>query len=126
MVSTTTRRDAHGGMVTAEAALILPLVAIVVLALVWLMSVGIEQVRVVDAARDAARALARGTQQNDAISAARRTAGSSATVTIRHKGRLVLVTVSQQARPPGWLLVPLPSVLVRAHAGVEVEDDVGF
>lgn len=111
------------GMVTAEAALVLPMVAVFVLALVWLLSVGIEQVRVVDAARDAARAVARGDDDAAAAEAARRTAGSEAEVVIRHEGGLVSVTVSERVSAPGWLFVPLPTVSVDSRASVEAEDD---
>ncbi len=112
------------GMVTAEAALVLPMVAIFVLTLVWLLSVGIEQVRVVDAARDAARAVARGDDDGLAAQAARRAAGSDAEVVIRHDGGLVSVTVSERVSAPDWLLVPLPTVSVESRASVEAEDDV--
>jgi hypothetical protein len=109
-------------MVTAEAAAVLPLVAIFALAMVWLLSVGITQVRVVDAARDAARAVARGDPDDQAIVAARRTAGADARVGIHRAAGLVTVTVLEQARAPGWLLVPLPAVAIRSQSTVEVED----
>ncbi|MGI8700427.1 MAG: TadE family type IV pilus minor pilin [Nocardioidaceae bacterium] len=117
------RSRAGRGMVTAEAALVLPLVALFALALVWLVSVGIDQVRVVDAARDAARALARGDGDAAASQAARRTAGSGAVVVIRRNSSVVSVTVSQRASAPDWLLVPLPAVLVTSQSSVEVEGD---
>lgn len=117
------RSRAGRGMVTAEAALVLPLVALFALALVWLVSVGIDQVRVVDAARDAARALARGDGDAAASQAARRTAGFGAIVVIRRNSSVVSVTVSQRASAPDWLLVPLPAVLVTSQSSVEVEGD---
>jgi hypothetical protein len=110
------------GMVTAEAAAVLPLLSVVAMALVWIISVGIAQVQVVDAARDAARAMARGDDESAAVSAARRTAGRSASVEVRRGGGLISVTVSEQAVAPGWLLVPLPAVTVSAQAHVEDED----
>ncbi|MDX6298504.1 MAG: hypothetical protein QOI51_2361 [Nocardioidaceae bacterium] len=112
----------EAGMVTAEAAAVLRLVAIFTLAMVWLLSVGITQVRVVDAARDAARAVARGDPDDQAIVAARRTAGADARVGIHRAAGLVTVTVLEQARAPGWLLVPLPAVAIRSQSTVEVED----
>ena len=116
------RRRESGGMVTAEAAAVLPLVALVALALVWVVSIGIAQVRVVDAARDAARAIARGDADRTAAAAARRTVGGPASVAIHHRDGLVSVTVSQRATAPGWLLIPMPSVTIRAEAQVEDED----
>lgn len=110
-------------MVTAEAAAVLPLVSVVALTLVWVVSVGITQVRVVDAARDAARAVARGADERSATAAARRTAGEDATVDIRRGRGLVSVTVSEPATAPGWLLVPLPVVTLSARSQVEDEDD---
>jgi hypothetical protein len=112
-----------GGMVTAEAAAVLPLVSLVAVALAWVVSIGIAQVRVVDAARDAARAVARGDTDQAAAAAARRTAGGSVSVDIRHREGLVSVTVSQRATAPGWLLIPMPTVTIRAES--EVEDEHG-
>lgn len=108
-------------MVTAEAAAVLPLVSVFALVLVWAVSVGVDQVRVVDAARDAARAVARGDTDRDAEAAARRTAGGSVSVDIHRHDGLVSVAVSQRVTAPGWLLVPMPSVTIRAQSHVEDE-----
>ena len=48
------------GMVTAETATIAPFLMVVVLLLMWVVSLGITQVRLVDASREAARVMARG------------------------------------------------------------------
>ena len=112
------------GMVTAEAALVLPIVAAFCLVLVWLLSVGVAQVRVVDAARDAARAIARGEDQDAAATAARRTAPAGADVAFDASAEAVTVRVSVQATAPGWLLVPLPAIAVGSSATVEAERDV--
>ena len=58
----TARDRTDGGAATAELALGLPLLLAVTVGLVWLLAVGAAQVRVVDAAREAARAAARGTR----------------------------------------------------------------
>ena len=110
------------GTVTAEAAIVLPLVAAFALALVWLVSLGIAQVRAVDAARDAARALARGDDESAAVSAAERTAPDGSTVTTRRADDTVTVMVESRQRLPGWLLVPLPTVTVSADSTVQAED----
>lgn len=111
-------------MVTAEAALVLPLVAVFALVLVWLVSVCIAQVRIVDAARDGARAVARGDDDATVEETARRTAGGGAVVGIRHDSHgLVTVTVTRSASAPDWLLVPLPDITVRSAATVDGEDD---
>jgi hypothetical protein len=111
------------GMVTAEAALVLPLIALFSLAMIWMLTLGIAEIRAVDAARDAARALARGEDTTSAEAAARRTAPSGARVAFGHGAGTVTATVSAEVRAPGWLLVPLPSVGVTSTATVERESD---
>ena len=120
------RTDSAGesGMVTAEAALVLPIVAAFCLALVWLVSVGIAQVQVVDAARDAARALARGEDQDAAARAAGRTAPAGSDVAFDESADVVTVRVSVQATAPRWALVPLPAIAVESSSTVEKERDV--
>ncbi|MBA2700059.1 MAG: pilus assembly protein [Nocardioidaceae bacterium] len=114
------RRD--DGTVTAEAAIVLPLVTAFALVLVWMISVGVAQVRVVDAARDAARALARGDEESAATQAAHRTAPAQATVTTDESGGTVTVTVTSHQEAPRWLLVPLPGITVDASATVQLEE----
>jgi Flp pilus assembly protein TadG len=123
LTSTPARRRDSVGMVTAEAAVVLPLLCLVGLVLAWVVSVGIAQVRLVDAARDAARAVARGDGDRTAAAAARRTAGGTATVDIRRHDGLVEVIVTQRVGSPSWLLVPMPSVTIRADSQVEDEHD---
>ncbi len=110
------------GSVTAEAAIVLPLVAAFALVLVWMIAVGIAQVRVVDAARDAARALARGDDEAVALHVADRTAPDHSTVSSSRTGDTVTVTVSSHQDAPGWLLVPLPDLTLDATATVELEE----
>jgi hypothetical protein len=117
------RRPDEEGSVTAEAAIVVPIMAAFALALVWLITVGIAQVRAVDAARDAARELARGDDVAAATSAARRTAPADAHVFVDRRGDDVVVTVTFRAAPPGWLLVPAPSMDVHASAVVAAEMD---
>ncbi len=57
------RRADERGAVTAELAMVLPLLVIVTAALAWLLGVGADQLRIVDATREVARALARGDDQ---------------------------------------------------------------
>ena len=49
------RRD-ETGAVTAETAVALPLIAVFTLSMAWLVSIGITDVRALDAARETARA----------------------------------------------------------------------
>ncbi|MGH3471015.1 MAG: TadE family type IV pilus minor pilin [Nocardioidaceae bacterium] len=116
------RSRAQRGTVTAEAAVVLPVVAAVALALVWLISLAIMQVRVVDAARDAARSAARGDAQSVAVAQARRTTTQDASVRFERQGDQLTVTVTVQAAAPGWLLVPLPAVTLDASSTMIAED----
>ncbi|MDQ3486021.1 MAG: pilus assembly protein [Actinomycetota bacterium] len=108
---------------TAEAAVVLPIVAAFALALVWMVSVGIAQIQVVDAARDAARGAARGDDRESAVAAARRAAPRNADIDVSFTADTVHVSVTSEQAGPGWLLVPLPVLTVRAESTVEVEDD---
>lgn len=110
------------GSVTAEAAVVLPVVAAFALTLVWMVSVGIAQIQVVDAARDAARGLARGDDLAAAVSAARRSAPAHAVIQVSYDAETVNVAVSSDQRGPGWLFIPLPAVTLHAESTVEVED----
>jgi len=111
------RTAGEDGTVTAEAAVVLPIVAAFALALIWMLSVGIAKIETVDAARDAARAIARGDDRQEALAIAARTAPPNARIDIdeAHPG-LVTVTVSVEAKAPGWLLAPLPAVTVGSRA----------
>ena len=111
------------GSVTAEAAVVLPIMAAFALSVVWMISLGIAYVEAVDAARDAAREIARGGDLAEATARARATAPEDARVSVDRAGGVADVEVVFTARAPGWLLVPLPPVDVRATASVEVEDD---
>jgi hypothetical protein len=125
-VAVTSRRPRsrhQTGSVTAEAAVVLPIVAAFALTLIWMISVVVAEVRAVDAARDAARAVARGDGVAAAVAQARNTSPDGSHVTISRHGDLVTARVSFAARPPGWLLVPLPSVEVGSTSTVEVEGD---
>lgn len=110
------------GSVTAEAAIVLPIMAAFALALVWLVSLGIAQIQAVDAARDAAREVARGGDVDAARSAALRTAPRSAVVVVEHAAGDTTVRVSFPVEAPGWLLVPMPSARVDASATVATEE----
>src|SRR5204862_258076 len=78
------------------------------LALTFLVSLGVDQVRLVDASRDAARAVAAGSSLDAVTAQARRTAPGDARVTIQRDCDLVEVTVTSHLGGPGWLLVPVP------------------
>lgn len=104
------------GAVTAETAVVLPLLAAVAVGLAWLVSLGVTQARVTDAARETARVLARGEATTSAVSLGRRVAPSPATVSVRQSGDTVTVTVRARARGPAGVFVFLPGFWVRGEA----------
>jgi hypothetical protein len=96
--------------------MVLPLLVAVTLGLVWLLAVGAAQVRTVDAARETARALARGDDQNAAVARGLRVAPDGSRIEISRGGGEVRVTVSGRAEAPGGLLAGMPSPELHAVA----------
>lgn len=115
----TTRDDR--GSVTAEAALVLPVLLAVTGLLVWLLGAGIAQVQCVDVARDAVRALARGEPEAEVLAEARKAAPDGADVDLHNSGDTVRLRVSHEATPPGDLLDQVLSIPVAATAAMPVE-----
>jgi Flp pilus assembly protein TadG len=109
-------RLAERGAVSAEAAVVVPLLVALTLALVWLVSLVVTQVRVVDAAREAARSAARGDSDATALSAGRRVAPAGATIEISASDADVEARVLAEVRGPGGLLAFLPPVEVSSTA----------
>ena len=105
------RRD--GGMATAELAVVLPTLVLIIAAGLTMVSVVLAQVRCVDAAREAARAAARGELPEVVRSAAVRAAPAGASVEVGSAGEEVRVTVIAQAGRIGGLL---PTFRVSASA----------
>lgn len=122
------RRVARGvgrtddGAVTAEIALGLPLLLALTAGLVWLLSIGAAQVQVIDASREAARALARGDDQSSAVSVARRIAPDGARVRVRRQGETLTVITSARVRGPGGLFEALPGVTLTSEAVALTEE----
>ena len=110
----------ESGMVTAEMALAIPALVAVVVALAWLLSLGVTQGVVAQAAREGARAAARGESTGLVREAARQVAPGAA-VTVRRSGGLVSVTASVTRTPPIRFLRPLRRE-VRASATSWRED----
>ena len=110
------------GAVTAELALGLPLLLALTAGLVWMLSLGAAQVRVVDASREAARAVARGDDQAAAIRVAERIAPEGAVVRISVSGGEVRVTTSAHVAGPSGLFDGLPRAHVESDAVALLED----
>lgn len=86
-------------MVTAELALTLPAVVLVLVICLSAVSWGVDQVRCVDAARVAVRELARGETEERAVSDGERTAPEGASIAVSRDGDDITVTVSSPAPP---------------------------
>lgn len=96
------------GMATAELAVITPLAVVVVVLLLWAASLGYTQLRLTDAAREAARMVARGDTVASAEQVARAQAPEGAAVEIARRGDVVEVVVSVRATLPGtWFDDPI-------------------
>lgn len=93
-----TRRDR--GMVTAELATIAPFGVAFALLLLWVISLGLTQVRLADASREAARLVARGDSVREATSAAKKLSPAGARVDVSTDDGLVTVTVRARSKLP--------------------------
>ncbi len=87
-------------MVTAELAVIAPFGVAFAFLLLWVVSLGVTQVRIVDASREAARMVARGDSVADARSAAVHDAPRGAKVSATSSEGVVTVTVSAESAVP--------------------------
>jgi Flp pilus assembly protein TadG len=101
--------------VTAEAAAVLPVLVAVVLGLTWLVGLAGAQVRVVDAARETARAAARGESDGVAVDHGRRVA-PEARITVSRGAESVRVEARAEFAGPGGLFAFLPGVELDAQA----------
>ena len=118
------RRRSRGerGAVTAELALGLPLVLAVTVGLVWLLAAASAQIRVVDAARESARSVARGDSESEARAVASQIAPAGAKVQVAIAGGRVSVTTSAEIEGPGGLFDFFPGVTVRSEAVALLEE----
>lgn len=104
------------GAVTAETAAVLPVLFAVVIGLVWLVALAATQVRVVDAARETARAAARDETRTQAVEIGSRVAPRSARITVEDSGSSVEAKVVAEVSGPGGLFRFLPPVTVESYA----------
>jgi len=104
--------------------MVLPLLLAVTVGLVWLLAVGAAQVRTVDAARETARAVARGDPVPEAVRRGRRVAPPGSTVTVHDDGGLVTAVVVGRVAGPGGLF-RLPAATVSADAVAASEEAGG-
>ncbi|MFD8420546.1 TadE family type IV pilus minor pilin [Streptomyces sp. NPDC059668] len=105
-------RGGDRGFVTAEAAVVLPSLVLVGMALVWALLAASAQIRCVDAARAGARSAARQDPPETVLATARRAAPDGARVTVSRTGDLVRVEVTASAPGPDALSLELSDVAV--------------
>jgi hypothetical protein len=109
-------RHDESGAVTAETAMALPLIAIFALSMAWLVTIGITDVRAIDAARETARAAARSDSSGEATALGRRVAPDGSRVTVSRSSGAVLARVSSPVRGPAGLFGRWASFHVHAEA----------
>lgn len=112
-------------MVTAETAVVLPFVIALTLVLVWAVSLGVAQVRLVDATREAARMSARGDDLHQVRTAVREMAPDDARISLETGGGTTTVRISVEERFPVPLFDHAPSVRLDAEAVSATEGDRG-
>ena len=100
--------------------MVLPLLLSATIGLVWLLAVGAAQLRVVDAARETARAVARGDDVASAVARGERVAPPGSSVRVHSVGGEVTATVVGRVQGPGGLF-DLPHAEVSAEAVAAVE-----
>jgi Flp pilus assembly protein TadG len=110
------------GAVTAELAMALPLLLVITLGLVWLLSLGAAQVRMVDATREVARAVARGDDAAAATARGQQIAPHGAELELTTEGRHITVVGTVEVDGVGGVLEVLPSVRLTASAVAALED----
>ncbi|NKI41581.1 TadE family type IV pilus minor pilin [Streptomyces physcomitrii] len=95
------------GLVTAETAVVLPVLVAFVAGLLWLLLAAGAQLQCVDAARAGARAAARQEPEEATVAAVKEAAPRDARVEIRREGELVKVRVTATSPGPDPLAVQL-------------------
>jgi len=114
-----TRRSQRGA-ITAELAIALPVLLALLLLGVWSIGLVILNIQCIDAARDVARAAARGDPFDEARAIGHRTA-PNATITITRTGQDIHVTVTAVPTHSPPLLTHLLPTPITAEATLQSE-----
>lgn len=109
------------GSATAETAVLLPVLVVVLAACVWVLAAVSAQLQCVDAARAAARAAARGDAPAAVQAVAARLAPGGADVTVQARAGTVEVHVAAEVAPFAGVLAVLPAFGVSGRATAAVE-----
>jgi hypothetical protein len=96
--------------------MVLPVLVAVTLGLAWLVGLAATQVRVVDAARETARAVARDDSRASAVALGHRVAPDGSRISVRDDGETVVVRVRARVQGPQGLFRFFPGVQVDAEA----------
>lgn len=109
-------------MVTAEAALVIPVLMAVTLTLSWAIAVGAAQVKLIDAAREGARLAARGESSEVVEAAIRRAGPDGIRAEVSRTDGTVSVRVEVDVRPGVPLLGDLPGIPLDSQAVAAAEE----
>lgn len=115
---------ADAGMVTAETAAVLPVLALVLSLAMWAVAAAAAQVRCSDAAREGVRAAARGESDARVRQLALRAAPAGSSVTVLRLGPDVEVRIASTVRWAGRGPVSVP-VVATAVAALEPDGSGG-
>jgi Flp pilus assembly protein TadG len=115
------RKQSDLGAATAEFAIILPILLAFMLLAFWVVGAVVANIRCIDAARDVARALARGEPPEAAHLVGQRAAPRNATITITRTDDDIEVAVTSSTSHPSLLSNALPTISAKGHATVQAE-----
>lgn len=120
----TTQASSQSGMVTAEFAVVLPAVVLVLALAVGALGLAWDQIRCVDAAATGARSASRGDSAGAVLRAASRAAPSNAVVSVSTAGDVVRVSVVSAPRVaagflPSWVRASATASAAQEHSGLE-------
>lgn len=114
-------KRAERASATAETAVALPALVLVLAVCLWALSLAAHALRLADAAHAAARVAARGEPEATVVATARRSAGDRAAVATTRDGDLLTVRVSSRAGPRLPVLRHVPGVTLTRTATARVE-----
>jgi hypothetical protein len=114
-------RRGHAGYATAELAVALPSLVLVLMAAVWLVAAVSLQARCAEAARLGARAAARGDPAEAVIAVTTSGLPRGAKATVTSTGDMVTVRVEVSFQPGGGVANVLPAVVVQGSATAAAE-----
>lgn len=102
--------------------MVLPMLAAVALGLVWLLTVGAAQLRTVDAARETARAVARGDDTAAAVGRGQEVGPPGTQVRVSAGDTEVVATATARVSGPGGLFGWMPGITLHARAVATTEE----